>query len=144
MKLTTRKPLLISILSVLSACTQSDNTSKHFPPTYDVVLYGTDCTLSKKTQNIDCTYKIGSDLELIIAGVGSLDAGITILRTPGYDGDYYATVGAGGNHTCVIVKPGMRPKRLNIMSALDYAFISPQTGRVYHIWEECPSFRHGN
>ena len=60
------------------------------------------------------------------------DAGITFMSSS-FEGDYYATVGM--MHGCVIVKPG---KTLSYPGALlDFAFVSPRTGKVYTDWVSC-------
>lgn len=101
--------------------------------TYDAVVKG----MSRKQSSIaglqlDCDYRVGQDLHFVIAGAGQDDAAFTVLRTAGYDGDYYATFGV--LHGCVIVKPGSRSRR---PALLDMAFVSPTDGKVYRTWQEC-------
>src|SRR5690606_10307548 len=86
---------------------------------------------------LDCVYRVGRSLEIVIAGVGLPEAGITVVRADGYDRDYYATLGV--SHGCVIVKPGtLTTKESERTGRLPgFAFISAATGNVYRTWEEC-------
>ena len=94
-------------------------------------------SLDSSESQLDCVYRVGRDLEFVIAGVGGSDAGITVTKTSGYSGDYYATFGV--MHGCVIVKPGSATIRAEMTSGVhsDMAFVSPKTGKVYTSWPEC-------
>ena len=94
--------------------------------TYDKTLAGKSCK-EESQQQITCTYKIGKDLEIWIAGIGLADTGIYFAKSD-FDGDYYASFGM--QHLCVIIKSGK-----NLLQGV--AFISPKNGKVYNNWEAC-------
>jgi len=98
--------------------------------TYDVVVAGMKCQ-QNSMGSLECDYRVGDSLHFNIAGVGDRDAGITFFASS-FDGDYYASVGL--LHGCVIVKPG---KKVDGPALLDFAFVSPRTGKVYSDWESC-------
>lgn len=75
---------------------------------------------------LECTYKVGRDLEFVITDIGRHDAGILFIRS-NLKGDYYAKFGL--KHGCVIVTGDLM--------ALDWAFVSPRDGFVYRTWEHC-------
>ena len=99
--------------------------------TYVKTLAGKSCK-EGSTQQIECTYKIGKDLEITIYGIGIAETGVNFDKS-NIDGDYYASFGM--LHLCVIVKPG----RVSDDYALynDIAFISPKNGKVYRDWVKC-------
>ena len=97
-------------------------------PLADLVAKGTSCKPANGYQ--DCTYKVGSGLEFSIGAVGSRVASISFLRSDAR-ADYYARFGV--SHGCVIVTPGEASKG----AALDFAFVSPRTGKVYRDWRAC-------
>jgi len=97
------------------------------------VYAGRDCQRQESINQLDCTYTVGEDLAFIIAGVGQRDASITVWRTVGYEGDFYASFGL--LHGCVIVKPGSGNPAAQ--RAFQMAFVSPRTGEVYADWETC-------
>lgn len=103
-------------------------TSAWANETYDKTLAGKSCK-EESQQQINCTYKIGKDLEILIAGIGLPDTGITFAKSD-IDGDYYASFGM--QHLCVIIKSGK-----DLLQG--FAFISPQNGKVYPNWEACQS-----
>jgi hypothetical protein len=104
------------------------------PSTFDVVQAGKTCHVQKTGGAVECTYKVGRDLVVTIAGVGETDASITFPRSNSA-GDYYATFGLA--HGCIIVKPGDHsPNKFP-----DFAFISPRNGKVYGSWEGCRAGR---
>lgn len=103
-------------------------SAKAFGGTYEVTVKGKKC-FEKQNQQIECEYKIGKDLHVTISGIGQNDTGITFMKS-NYDGDYYATYGL--LHSCIIVKPGMKIEKF-----MDYAFISPRTGKVFKTWQLC-------
>jgi hypothetical protein len=106
--------------------------------TYAAVLRGRRCAqVGAVERRTDCEYRVGKGLEFVIAGVGEPDAGITIVRANGYDGDYYATVGVPEG--CVIVNPGRGTARAAVRAGgqPNYAFVSPRTGKVYTSWQSC-------
>ena len=96
---------------------------------YDLSVRGTSCKESRAAGGIECTYRVGKDLEFSIAGIGDPDAGIVFVRS-NFDGDYYASYGL--QHGCVIVRHGSAAPSPN-----DLAFVSPRNGRVYRTWQEC-------
>ncbi len=106
--------------------------------TVDVVRRGVTCRRDQ-LGTMHCTYKVGSDLEFSIDGVGESDAGITVMRTVGLAGDFYMTLGVA--HGCVIVKPGKQGASTNPEGSglPNLAFVAPRTGRVYESWPECQS-----
>jgi len=91
--------------------------------TYEKTIAGKSCD-----QRIDCTYKIGKDLEIEILVIGSPWSAITFSKSS-INGDYYAQFGM--QHFCVIIKPRNWELDSNI------AFISPRTGKVYKDWVKC-------
>ena len=97
--------------------------------THDAVVNGMSCS-QISTGSMECIYKIGNDLVISIAGVSENDAGITIYKSNGIEGDYYPTFGI--LHGRIIIKPGEKAGRI-----FDYAFISPKNGKVYGTWQEC-------
>lgn len=101
--------------------------------TFAAVTHGTTCAVASwdRTQ-VNCTYKVGKDLEFEIGGVGRSEAGILFIRS-NPDGDYYAKFGI--HHGCVGV---------NVRTSLDYVFVSPRDGRVYQTWEECQAVTRVN
>jgi hypothetical protein len=100
---------------------------------FDAATKGASCKLNQQGA-LECTYKIGRDLEFIISAVGEPDAGISFTRSNYKGGDYYATFGI--LHGCVVVKHGERGLQ-DSKSASEYAFVSPRNGRVYREWREC-------
>lgn len=98
--------------------------------TYQDVVIGKECKESR-SQQIDCEYKIGKDLNIYIAGIGLPDTSISFYASS-YDGDYFARVGI--LHGCVIVVPGKSSGRTLIGN---HAFISPKNGKVYEEWQSC-------
>lgn len=98
--------------------------------TYDLVLKGKKCE-EGSNQQLDCSYKIGNDFWLSVAGVGNPDAGVTFMKSD-FNGKYYGTYGM--LHGCVIVKTGTANKTIN---PLNFAFISPINGKVYKNWGNC-------
>lgn len=96
--------------------------------TYEVVVASKRCTESQ-SQQLECNYQIGRDLWITVSGIGQKDGAVTFMKA-NFDGDYYGTFGV--MHQCVIVKPGKK-----IADFVDYAFISPRTGKVFRTWQEC-------
>ncbi len=94
--------------------------------TYDETIAGKSCEEDTR-QQINCTYKIGEDLEIWISGIGLSDTGVTFAKS-NFEGDYYATFGM--LHLCVVVKSGRDLSQ-------GFAFISPKNGKVYKDWEQC-------
>lgn len=93
---------------------------------YDKTLAGKSCKETAR-QQIDCTYEIGKDLLIWIAGIGLTDTAVTFAKS-NFKGDYYATFGM--LHLCVVVK-----SQRNLLQ--EFAFISPKNGKVYKDWETC-------
>jgi len=93
--------------------------------TYEKTLAGKSCEEDSR-QQINCTYKIGKDLEIWINGIGLPDTGVTFAKS-NVEGDFYATFGM--RHLCVVVSGRL------LMQGI--AFISPKNGKVYKDWETC-------
>ena len=110
--------LFILITSLLFFCQSS------YAETYDAVLAGKKCQ-EDDYQQLNCSYKVGKDLHIEIAGIGQEDTGIAFLKS-NFKGDYYGKYGL--LHGCVIV---------NGEGFADYAFISPKNGKVYKSWKNC-------
>lgn len=106
------------------------------PSTYDMVLAGMKCQQPEQSQSMNCSYRVGDDLEFDIPGVGDPDAAVTIMRAK-FEGDFYVSVGVGGTHHCAIVKPGKRRPAMREGVGWDLAFVSPRNGKVYKTWPEC-------
>ena len=98
---------------------------------YQDTLSGKLCKEDEGTQQVNCTYKVGRDLEFSIDGVGLPDTGITFWRSKGIEGDYFAQFGL--MHGCIIIKHGKHAK----VFGKDFAFVSPKNGKVYKNWEDC-------
>ena len=94
---------------------------------YKKTMTGKSCKEDTRTQQISCTYEIGKDLLIWIAGIGSPDTSVTFAKS-NFEGDYYATFGM--LHHCVVVK-----SQGNLLQ--DFAFISPKNGKVYKDWKTC-------
>lgn len=93
--------------------------------TYDAILAGKACK-EDYFQQLNCSYKVGKDLFVEIAGIGEKDTGIAFLKSD-YHGDYYGKYSL--LHGCIIVNNGN--------NSSDFAFISPHNGKVYKSWENC-------
>lgn len=100
------------------------------PTTHDIVVAGMKCK-QNSMGSLECDYRVGRTLHVNIAGVGDKDASITFFASS-FEGDFYASVGI--MHGCVIVKPG---KAVQGPGVLDFAFVSPRSGKVYTDWESC-------
>jgi hypothetical protein len=110
------------------------------PPadTYDAVVSGMRCIQAQAIPGqLECTYDVGRDLRITIAGVGDDAASIYIDKSIGMEGDYYASVGM--NHQCIVVKPGDKTiARIADRGQLPmFAFISHRTGKVFRDWPTC-------
>ena len=105
--------------------------------TYNLVAKGKSCVEGESHQ-LECTYQVGKDLNISIAGIGQSDTSVTFFKS-NFAGDSYATYGL--RHGCIIVKRGDKGITNNQLngpgSYTDYAFISPKNGKVYSNWEEC-------
>lgn len=111
--------------------------TNHYPlgqggnPVVQAVARGTSCKRSEGSAQLDCEYHVGKGLYFAIAGVGRDDAAITFFKVD-WDADYYATVGVGRGHQCVIVKAGAKTR-----FPLAMAFVSPRSGKVLDNWQSC-------
>lgn len=112
----------------------------HHPPlgqdvttVVQAVAKGTSCQRSEGFAQLDCEYRVGKGLYFSIAGVGRDDAAVTFFKVD-WDADYYATVGVGRGHQCVIVKAGAKTR-----FPLAMAFVSPRSGKVFDNWQACDS-----
>ena len=104
--------------------------------TYNLVVKGKSC-VEGQSQQLECTYQVGKDLNIAISGIGQPDTSITFMKSD-FDGDFYATYGQ--RHGCIIIKRGSKgvtSKGYGAGSFFDYAFISPKNGKIYKSWEEC-------
>lgn len=100
-------------------------------PVVTAVAKGTSCKRSEIAAQLDCEYHVGKGLHFAIAGVGRDDAAVTFFKVD-WDADYYATVGVGRGHQCVIVKAGEKTAFPFAM-----AFVSPKSGKVFATWQSC-------
>jgi len=98
--------------------------------TYDLILKGKKCE-EGIDQQLECSYRIGNDFWLTVAGVGSPDAGVTFMKSD-FNGKYYGSYGM--LHSCAIVKTGTTNKTI---SPFNSAFVSPKNGKVYNNWKSC-------
>lgn len=121
-----QKIILMMILAVVSNSVLAADAVT----TYDLILKGKVCK-EGFNQQMDCDYRIGNDFWLSIAGVGSSDAGVTLMKSD-FNGMYYGTIGM--LHGCVIVKIGAKNKSASLV---DLAFVSPNNGKVYKDWRSC-------
>ena len=103
--------------------------------TYEIVLKGKACRESVN-QVLSCEYRIGKKLYFSIDAIGSPYTGITFMKSS-FNGDFYATYGL--LHGCVIIKRGQKGitslDSVGPGSFTDYAFVSPQNGKIYKNWE---------
>ena len=131
-----RSLIIIATVAVL-ACQASAQANTR--PTYEAVVKGMSCKqqTSLSVTQLDCEYRVGRSLEFIIAAVGQRDAAITVVRSSGYEADYYASIGVA--HGCVIVKPGTLAREAASRRGMDadMAFVSPKNGKVYKFWQDC-------
>lgn len=123
-----------AVIAVSATAAAAEDT-----PTYDLVVAGMTCKQSplSNERQLDCYYRIGRGLAFTIAGVGQLDAAITVEKAEGFDSDYYFTFGM--MHGCVVIKPGQKTNDAALKAGKlpDMAFVSPKTGKVYRTWKEC-------
>ena len=102
----------------------------------NLVVKGKSC-VEGESQQLECTYQVGKNLNNSISGIGQPDTSVTFLSLiliviP------IATYGL--RHGCIIVKKGDKGITNNQLngpgSYTDYAFISPKNGKVYSNWVE--------
>lgn len=118
--------LVVGVLALTAvAAVNPDRVS-----TYDAVVAGMKCH-QHSMDSMECDYRVGRSLHFNIAGVGDKDASITFFQSS-WDGDYYASVGV--LHGCIVVKTG---KQVQGPGVFDFAFVSPQNGKVYPDWQSC-------
>jgi hypothetical protein len=132
-----RVPPIVHLLSGL-AILLSIQPKPQSSPTYDAVVRGMKCTQSAVAKGqLECVYRVGKSLVFTIAGVGETDAGITVTKASGMDGDFY--FGFGLAHGCVIIWPGSATMDKEVAKGLPPApaFVSPRTGKVYATWRKC-------
>ena len=99
--------------------------------TYSAIVAGRDCE-ERSSRDMDCTFRVGRDLEIWINGIGQADTEISFVNSRS-DGDYYGLYDM--RHRCVVVKPG-RDSRHH-----DVAYISPADGRAYASVRDCERAR---
>lgn len=100
-------------------------------PVVQAVVRGMSCKQSAISGQLECEYRVGTGLHFAIAGVGHADAAVTFYKVD-WDADYYATVGVGRGHQCVVVKATS-----HAAAGASMAFVSPRTGRVFGDWKAC-------
>ena len=104
---------------------------------FEATTRGAKCSQNSAGARL-CTYVVGQGLEFSITGVGQSDAGVSFLRSD-HKSDFWARMGM--LHRCVIVVAGERaPKEFMTVNG-DFAFVSPRTGLVYRLWQECEKAR---
>ena len=104
---------------------------------FEATTRGAKCSQNSAGARL-CTYVVGQGLEISITGVGQSDAGVSFLRSD-HKSDFWARMGM--LHRCVIVVAGERaPKEFMTVNG-DFAFVSPRTGLVYRLWQECEKAR---
>ena len=107
--------------------------------TYDAVLEGMACK-QQKSGRMDCEYRVGRSARFVVAGVGQKDVVVNFVQADSA-GEY--SVAIVPLHGCVVVKPthSVDSPRGSQQYAADsvasFAYVSPQTGRVYHTWATC-------
>jgi len=115
---------------------EAENQTK---TTYDLTVSGKSC-VEGQSQQLECTYQVGKDLNIAISGIGQPDTSITFMKSD-LGGDFYASHGL--LHGCIIVKRGDKgitsDQLTGAGSITDLAFISPQNGKVYTNWKDCQS-----
>ncbi len=99
--------------------------------TYSAIVAGRDCE-ERSSHDMDCTFRVGRDLELWINGIGQNDTEISFVNSRS-EGDYYGLYDM--RRRCVVVKPG-RDSRHH-----DVAYISPADGRPYTSARDCERAR---
>jgi hypothetical protein len=125
-----------SAVILLSTFALSSGSQRSEITTYAAVVAGMKCSQTFMNQ-MDCVYHVGKSLEFVAAGVGMNEAVFTIYRANS-DGDYYISAGGNRMPDCAIVKPGKtRGRGLTASGELDFAFVSPRTGKVFRQWNEC-------
>ncbi len=95
--------------------------------TYSAIVAGKDCE-EHSAGDMDCTYRVGRDLEIWINGIGQADTEISFVNSRA-DGDYFGLYDL--RRRCLVVKPG-RDSRHH-----DVAYISPANGRPYTSVRDC-------
>jgi hypothetical protein len=121
--------VLIGLLWLIGSAAQAETS------VYDLTLKGKQCQEDSR-QVLEREYRIGKTLHIAITGIGQTDTAITFLKSD-VNGDFYAAIGM--RHGCVIVK--RNPDLFNLANALEFAFISPHSGKIYKTWQECGAGR---
>jgi hypothetical protein len=104
---------------------------------YELVLAGKKCDTGKWDQTLSREYTVGTGLKFVIAGIGQPDTAVSFEKSSS-DGDFYASFGL--LHGCVIVqrgRKGVEQDDLMELGVADYAFVSPENGKVYKRWDQC-------
>lgn len=110
--------ILLAPIFFSSVPQAEENLEKNNSITFEKTLESKKCEHQPHNQQIDCNYKVGEDLQFVIAGIGLPDASIVFEKSL-YEGDYYGSVGI--LHGCVCVKPGKKTLSKN----KDMFFLSP-------------------
>lgn len=118
-----KKLILTIVLALVSNGTWGEEVDKSL---LKIVLESRNCTVNKYNSRI-CRFRIGSDLNFEVTGIGEFDTSVTILKAEEFDdADYYMKF--GGVHGCIIIG-GPEP--------FDYVFIHPRTAEVYEDYPDC-------
>ena len=96
--------------------------------TYNAVVKGKKC-YENSNQDLECSYKVGNTLHIVIAGIGAPNTSITFMKSD-FQGDYYGQYGLLYGW-CLIVH--------SVKDPFSFAFISPKNGKVYKTGPECKS-----
>lgn len=96
--------------------------------TYNAVVKGKKCH-QNSNQDLECSYRVGETLRIVIAGIGSPNTSITFMKSD-FHGDYYGQYGLLYGW-CIMVH--------SVKDPFSFAFISPKNGKVYKSGLECKS-----
>ena len=96
--------------------------------TYNAVVKGKKC-YENSNHDLECSYKVGKTLHIVIAGIGSPNTGVYFLKSDSH-GDYYGLTGPLYGW-CIMVH--------SVKDGFDFAYISPKNGKVYKSGPECKS-----
>jgi hypothetical protein len=99
--------------------------------TFSDTIKGKSCKFSD-SQELNCDYRVGNDLHIVIAAIGTLYTTIT-FNASNKDEDYFARFSLWSG--CVTVWPGASTGDNSAPG--NKAYISPINGKVYERWESC-------
>lgn len=122
--------------SIVVALVLAVSTGAEAKSVYEVLKSNRLCLKSQYTQQTECSFKAGYDLELTIASVGK-DYAATVINKSKYDGDFYASTGLAFS-SCIMVQAGANnPNYKDVESPDKSAFISMKDGQVYKNYRAC-------